>query len=439
MNVLSLAHAQLNVEGLSPVSCERADSLVGTWSKDLKWNIDAIHTNNTKWRGIWPNGEGLNVNIIHQQAPRQLMMEIQPLFSTEIKTLLKKKLFTQIVSLIVRRISKRIRTSLSERGSTTPDALVKAKKWGQTLLNTNTLQFAKYDFIFASVGYGDEYLLQTALTISEKLKVPMIVDFRDLWSEHHGPSRFTDTQRQRIHILEKKLLIKTVMISVPQKHMAYLLRKWVTCPVYFLSHSAYVGDDWEDGKVTNDEFSLLYAGKLYANAPGLKMLMEFLQKLSKARLYKQVKCHFFVDDTALLRKFVDDNNIKAFVSINEWVSPSELWKRTRSAHLLLVPDPGLAEHYPLISTKTFQLAYTGRQILCLSKYENKEMEEFLNKYDAGIITTNIDEAVTWASKLSFEKGQYEHLPGLRNILQRGQAAIDFGKEIEKIMSPTKVL
>ena len=173
----------------------------------------------------------------------------------------------------------------------------------------------------------------------------------------------------------------------------------------------------------------------YATAPGLKMLMELLQKLSKSKLYKPIRCRFFVDDTATLERTAIEYGVRDLISISGWISPSELWKNTRSAHLLLVPDPGVAENYPLISTKTFQLAYSGRQILCLSKYPNIEMQEFLDKYDAGIVATNIDKAVEWASERSFEKSQYEGLPALRDIKQREQLATELGNEIEKIYVP----
>ena len=431
MKVLALTHAHLNPDGLSPVSCERADSITGTWAEKLNWDVDVIHTKNTKWRGIWPEGKGLKINIIDEESPQNFMMGEPQLFSTVLKKHLTKGKIKDAFTLVSNRITKRTRISLAARGLVLPYELAIGEKWGQYLLTTNSLNSKKYDFIFACVGYGDEYLLQTALVLSKQLNIPMVVDFRDLWSEHHEPHRFTAEQRALIRKHEIKLLKNTVLISVPQKHMKALLERWTNIPVYLLSHSAYVGKDWADGKVVNNEFRMLYAGKLYAQGPGLKMLLEFIKKLSAAKLDIPFKCYFFVDDTATLKKIVSSYGIADFISVNEWVSPSALWGNLRSAHLLLIPDSGVAEHFPIIPTKAFQYAYTGQQILCLLEYKNDEMQEFLDEYDAGLASTNIDEAVKWTKELAQEQTQYNSLPPLRNIPLRENLAMQFGEYIEK--------
>lgn len=433
MKVLALTHTHLNQEGLSPVSCERADSIVSAWAEKLHWDIDVIHTKGTKWRGIWPEGKGLKVNILQPDAPAPLKMGKTELFSKTLQNFINAKQFARAAALIYKRISKKIRTVFAEKGVALPSEILLAEKWGNYLSQDTNIRNKQYDFVFVCVGHGDEYLLQTAVTLSRKLHIPMIVDFRDLWSEHHVPGRFTAKQRAQIHRIEKKLLINTLLISVPQKHMALLLRKWVATPVYLLSHSAYVDKDWEDGKMISNEFTMLYAGKLYADGPGLGMLIELIKKLSKAPLYKPVKCHFFVDDTERLQNLATAYGIENCISINNWVSPSELWKNMRSAHLLVIPDAGVAEDFPLLPTKTFQYAHTGRQILSLSPHKNEEMDEFLDQWKAGKLCNTVDDAVKWLTQLSFDKNLYEIMPPLRNVAMRGDVAVEYGKEIEKTL------
>ena len=434
MKVLALTHAHLHPGGLSPVSCERADSLVGTWAGALHWDIDVVYTTGTQWRGIWPDGKGLNVHVIHQAAPSSLMMDKPQLFSSEIKALLAKRQYAKIFDLGIARISKRARKAFSANGLAIPFELAKAKQWGQALAGNERIKNSKYDLIFVCAGYGDEYLLETGLLLSEQLNVPMIVDFRDLWSDHHNEGRFTEKQKKVIRKLETRLLQKTVIVSVPQKHMATLLKKWLKAPVYLLAHSAYTDSSWKDGSVTSSEFVMLYAGKLYSDGPGLGMLIGLIKKLAAAHLYKPFLCRFFVDDPDMLKRIAEENGVSQYMDINGWVMPGELWQNMRSAHLLLIPDSGVAENYPLLPTKTFQYAYTGRQILCLSAYKNDEMQEFLDAHHAGIVTTNVDDAATWVAQLSFAKEQYEQMPAMRNVPLRAQAAHDMGIEIEKIMA-----
>jgi glycosyltransferase involved in cell wall biosynthesis len=432
MKILALTHAHLAPDGLSPVSCERADSITGIWAAKLNWDVDVIYTKNTKWRGIWPGGKGLKINIINADAPEGLMMGEPQLFSATLKTQISQKQYSNALSLVSNRIRKRIRSVLSNNNFALPHQLSAGRKWGVYLSSLSLINQNKYDYIFVSAGYGDEYLLQTGLVLSKKLHVPMIVDFRDLWSEHHDPTRFTPAQKKQIHNHEKKLLTTTALISVPQKHMKVLLDKWVPAPVYHLPHSPYIGKDWKDGHVVSNEFRILYAGKLYANGPGITMLLELIRKLSETTLPKPFTCHFFVDDTATLKKLVDKYGIANKIMINEWVSPWELWQNLRSAHLLVIIDSSTEENYPILLTKTFQYAYSGRQLLCLQQHRNDEMKEFLDLHRAGAVFTDTDEAVKWVTQLSAGHTQYEALPPLRDIPTREDVAEQFGKEIESL-------
>jgi hypothetical protein len=434
MNVLALTHAHLMSGGLSPVSCERADSITGAWGARFGWKVDVVYTSGTAWRGIWPGGKGLTINILEVAAPKELMLEEAKSFSVQIKSLLAQKQFLKTIPLVAGRVAHRLRTAMANKGWVRTRELVHGARWAHVLATDTRIREQKYDFLFACVGYGDEYLLQTALTLSAAKKIPMIVDFRDLWSDHHDPDRFNEQQRNIIRSIEKRLLSRAILISVPHRHMAFLLGKWTKTPVHLLSHSAYVGADWKDGHITADEFRMVYAGKVYATGPGMWMLMELLKKLSVAKFYKPMTCHFYVDDVDGLKAMAETYGVSSIITVNGWVSPQALWGSLRSAHVLLLPDAGVAENYPLLPTKIFQYAYTGRQILCIEKFTNHEIGEFLQLHSAGLATTNIDEAAVWLTRLSEESSQYLTLPPLRNIRLREDQAVIFGQEIEKTIA-----
>lgn len=433
MRVLALTHAHLTPDGLSPVSCERADSIIGTWAEQLHWEVDAVHTKNTKWRGIWPDGKGLKINIITEQAPAGLMMGPQELFSQTVKKLLAGKKILPLASLVAKRMAKRLRAKLADAGLAMPVEMVKAKHWGRYLYSHTTIRDHKYDFIFACVGHGDEYLLQTALTLSELLHAPMVVDFRDLWSEHHEENRFTDKQRKLVRKYEHRLLANTILLSVPQKPMAAKFKEYLKIPVHLTSHSAHTESNWEDGKVVSDEFWMLYAGKIYAGNPGLDMLLSLLQKFAVENLPRPLKCHFFIDDTASFKKTVDQKGIARNVVIHEWVTPAAIWKEMRSAHLLLIFDGGFFRGMPLIMTKTYQYAYTGRPILALAKNGNETYEEFFKQYNAGKVCTTVDDAYQWIKELMADERQYKSMPPLRKVPTRAETAIEFALAAENLL------
>lgn len=433
MKILALTHAHLTSEGLSPVSCERADSVTGTWGDRLGWQVDVVHTAGSKWRGIWPGGKGMKVRIITEAPPKGLMLEAQELFSSSLKNALKKGRPDKAAALIAQRLKKRTRAKLSAKGLMDPHELMVAEKWGMHLSTSPQIKGQKYDAVFACVGYADEYLLQTAFTLSERLNVPMVVDFRDLWSGHHEAHRFTAEQRALINKYERRLLARTVLISVPQTHMIDLLQKWVQCPVYHLSHSAYVDKQWEDGALISDAYTMLYAGKLYPQGPGIRMLLEMIRLMTQAKMEKPFKCIFYVDDAVTLSKMAAEYGVEAHIEANGWISPAELWKKIRSAHLLLIPDSGVAEDHPVVPTKTFQYAYAGRQILCLFRFMNDEMREFLDHHKAGTVLLDAAQAAKWAVDLSADSTLYRELPPLRKVAMREDNAEAFGVAVAKAL------
>lgn len=435
MKVLALTHAHLSPEGLSPVSCERADSITGTWAGMPGWEVDVIHTGGTQWRGIWPGGKGLPINIIHADARPSLMMGQAQLFSAELKSLVAKKKLMAVATLAGNRIAYRLRGKLASEGMAMPHAMVIAEQWGKQLASLPAIKHKQYDFIFVCAGYGDEYLLQTAFTLSRSLHVPIIADLRDLWSDHHEPGRFTEKQRQHIRRHEQRIFERALMLSVPQQAMAGALEKWLHVPVYLASHSAHVDPAWKDGAVVSDEYRILYAGKLYAGSPGLTMLLELIQQLVKAGTDKPVRAVFYVDDTDKLRQLAEQYGITDHVSINGWVSPGDLWKEIRSAHLLITFDTGLT--MPLIMTKTIQYAHSGRQILALYIHHSPPYETFFEENKSGYIYYTVPLAVSRVQELIKNKEQYEVMPPLRKVPTRDEIARTYGHKIEELMGAGK--
>ena len=433
MKVLAITHAHLKTEGLSPVSCERADSIVGAWGEKLGWDIDVIHAAGTRWAGIWPEGKDLEIRIVTVAPPYALMMDPEELFSTAFKSRLRKKHFRGLPSLLLKRITKRLRTTLANKGMAHPAEISKAEQWGRYLSNLMEISEKRYDFIFACVGHGDEYLLQTALTLSKKIRTPIIVDFRDLWSDHHEPYRFTEKQRDMIRKQEMRLLGNTILVSVPQKPMAEQFQKYLKIPVHITPHSAHVNSSWPDGHIVSDEFRMLYAGKIYAHSPALIMLLDMLQKLSREKTAKPVKCHFYIDDEAALRKLLVGMEIDNIVVIHGWVSPADIWKEMRSAHLLLLFGSDLYKNMSLIMTKAYQYALTGRPILAISTYTNTGYIDFFKTYNAGSLCQSVEEAVAYVKKLAEDDQQYQIMPNFRKVPTREEIAIEFGHYIENLL------
>jgi glycosyltransferase involved in cell wall biosynthesis len=361
------------------------------------------------------------------------MMGPQELFGQMVKKLLAAKKLPALGLLAARRIARRLRGKLAERGAAMPYELVVGRQWGKYLFEHTQIRKSRYDFIFACVGHGDEYLLATAFALAKKLNAPMVVDFRDLWSEHHEESRFTGRQRALVRQYEHKLLSRTVLLSVPQKPMAQKFEQYLHIPVHITSHSAHIEPGWPDGEVVAGEFRLLYAGKIYAGNPGLDMLFGLLRELARVDLPKSVKCHFYTDDPDALKQMAQEEGVAGSVVAHGWVSPAEVWRQMRSAHLLLIFDGGFFRGMPLIMTKTYQYALSGRPILALSKNGNESYEAFFARYNAGTVCTSVTDAAQWAAQLARDERNYTSLPPLKDVPTRPQIAREFAGAIENIL------
>lgn len=431
MKVLSLTHAHLDIDGLSPVSCERADSFTGTWTENLGWEVDVVYTEGTKWRGIWPGGKGLKNRIFTIKAPSGLIKEKNTTFAGQVKELYQEGNILGIISILKSRISYRVRLLLSQQGLIWPPLLNNGRKWGTYIFNKVCKEQKKYDFVFACVGYGDEYLLQTAYTLSQLLRIPMVVDFRDLWSEHHEPLRFTQKQRSLIRTWEKKLLRRTRLISVTQHNEQILMQGVFPAPVVHIPHSAYLDAKWDDGTIATEKLEVLYAGKLYPKGPGLRMLLGLILALSDSDIQMPFKFSFFVDDPILLEELCSNEKIRQHVCINDWISPQELWKKLRTAHVLIVTDLGLDNNHQIIPTKTIQFALTGREIIYLSQQKNELMENYLEEYDAGNVYYDIEDAKNRIIEISRHPERLDTLPPLRKVATRTEVAMNYALEIIK--------
>ena len=179
MKVLALTHAHLHPDGLSPVSCERADSIVGAWAERLNWDVDVVYTSGTKWRGIWPEGQGLKVNISIQDAPQELRMGAADLFSTTLQTLINKRQFASAASLVNKRVGKRLRKLISKAGFALPHDLMIAKKWGLFLSRADDIKSQRFDFVFVCViiaiikfGMFDRRIVTQLLAVSHFFNIP---------------------------------------------------------------------------------------------------------------------------------------------------------------------------------------------------------------------------------------------------------------------------
>lgn len=418
MKVLALTHAHLDKAGLSPVSCERADGFVYTWIMRCKWAVDIVYTKDTKWGGPWGNGIGLNANVI-TVSPGSLMIS-EGSFKYRIKSCFKEFRIGELMQMF----GERVYAQLCFYFPLPKVSFLKARFWASTI---SKCLVDKYDFIFVSSGRGDEYLLETGFRLSKKLSIPLVIDFRDLFSAHHDAQRFTIKQRIQFKKYERKIFERTVLISTPQLQDVDLLSTYAGTSVIQVSHSYYIRPEWNNDVQEPNEFCITYTGKLYASSPGYRLFLDFVRAINLR--FKRVFFQIFTDQPEAIQKDVNTKNLKNVV-ISSWKTPQEIWRHLRQARVVLIYNSSVGEGRSLLPTKAFISAATGNKILFLYSYFDQAVENFVQEYNCGIQVQSVDNAVKW-----FERNYVDTTMELKKlnelIPERLMVSYQFGLSIEK--------
>jgi hypothetical protein len=417
LKVLALTHAQLNSNGLSPVSCERADGFVFAWVTRCKWQVDIIYTEGTIWAGPWADGVGLPVNVIHV-SPTDLIFQSES-FRFQIKFYLRALKFKQFFLLLIERFY----SQMCFYFPLPKLPFFKARLWANKVVRK---LHTDYDLIFVSSGRGDEYLLETGYRLSKLISAPLVIDFRDLFSEHHDKSRFNEVQRRNFKNFELKVFKRTLLISTPQAQDVELLSAYATPPVVQVPHSYYILPEWEQNLEAPTEFVVSYAGKLYSDSDGYKLFLDFIKIINSK--YKKVFFKVFTNEVNVINtdiKKYDLTNISVF----SWQTPDLIWREMRKSRLSLIYNSSVAEGRNLLPTKAIMSAATGNSVLFLFSYYDKAVAGFLATYNCGGQFTTIDKAIEWFEEL-YKKSDLTIKQINLSLPERMEVGYNFGLSIE---------
>lgn len=423
MRVLFLTHAHLKKDGLSPVSCERADGFAYIWKKELEWDLDIVHTLGTKWYGPWGGGETLGCRII-EIDPNRLLFEQRKfvnLFSEKVKKL-------DFYGILITAIE-RLYTHLSIRLQWLSLDFVKARLWGGKI--HEALGDKKYDFIFLSVGNGDEYLMEAGFVISKKLNTPLVIDFRDLYAYHHAGADLPDDRVQKRKKYELKIFKQAILISTPQSQDVEILNTYSSVKVLHVSHCYYVDPTWKVEMRKNPTFTITYIGKLYSNGEGYPLFLKFVAAV-QSQYGSQMRVKVFTNEPEKLEADLTRMNLMDSVDVFGWQPLNLIWAELLRSDMILIYNQKISGGRSLLPTKSFISAASGAPLLFLYSYFDTAVSDFLLKYKCGVQTESVDEAMVeldriWASR----KDKSTNSLNL-SIPTRKEVSLNFAAEILKL-------
>lgn len=423
MRALFLTHAHLQKNGLSPVSCERADGFAYIWAKELGWDLDIVHSLGTDWVGPWKEGKGLNSQIIIIN-PNRLLFEGERVVNLFLKKVRSLDFYGVLITII-----ERLYIHLSIRLNWLSLDFVKARFWGKKIYKI--LSDRKYDFIFLSVGNGDEYLMETGFVISKRSNTPLIIDFRDLYAHHHAGSDLPVRRILKKKEYELKIFERTILLSTPQFQDVEIMKTYAGVKVLHVSHCYHVDPTWKVDRQMNSIFTITYTGKLYPNGEGYGLFLKFVAAV-QFKYGFQARIKVFTNEPEQLELDLKRNNLIDCVEVYGWQPLDVIWGELVRSDVILIYNSKIIKGRNLLPTKSFISAASGSPILFLYSYLDLAVSDFLLKYKCGIQTHSVEDALLELDKIYILRNCGHKKNFNSYVPTRKDVSLSFAQEILKL-------
>lgn len=242
------------------------------------------------------------------------------------------------------------------------------------------------DLIFATSPPAASLLVASSL--SKKLGVPWVAEFRDLWTDHPYYDRKGLLARFERWLERRTLNTASGIVTVTEGWAAQLrdeYRQPVICAM-----NGYDPNDFSDVPVpppTDGPLTLVYGGGLYNGKRDPTPLFKAIKSLGWTK--DDVLIRFFVGTPAEIEELAREHGISDCVTVEKMISRAELLKIQQESDILLLlrwDDPG-EDH--VLAGKLFEYAGCRRPILSVGRTVG-EAAEIIRAYRLGAIGTDPD-------------------------------------------------
>jgi len=236
---------------------------------------------------------------------------------------------------------------------------------GAIAAGKRALAAASHDVVLATYGPASDLVVGRAL--ARALKLPLVVDFRDLWSTLPMPAFATPLHRAAAHRLERSIVRDASRIVAVAPRMAQDLAAThgVAAERAIAITNGFDPDDAARARDarTGGAFRLMYTGSIHAHYD-LDPLWHAVKSLADAgRITPETFRLEFVGNLAVadLRAF----GVDAFVDTKSFVAHHAVFdEMARADALLVVETPGYYARYGYAG-KVFDYLLTGKPVVGL--------------------------------------------------------------------------
>ena len=225
----------------------------------------------------------------------------------------------------------------------------------------------KYDVVIATVGPYTSGIL--AYLISQKIRIPVVIDYRDLWTLHPYLKFPTVFHRQLSEFWEQKILERAKIVTVASKTMKKDLAFKYGNSVKDKLHVMYNGWDERDFKnikvaEKKDKVRFGYIGNFYGNQSVRYFVKALDELLEKDSLPKDIEITFVGNYYIETIHLLQNSKIAGLVKIIPQVSHRKAVEFMLNSDVLLL-FVSSKKGRGVLTGKIFEYLYAKKEILAM--------------------------------------------------------------------------
>lgn len=248
--------------------------------------------------------------------------------------------------------------------------------------------------------HGPDASVFVANKIAKTENIPWVVDFRDPVFQPHG--MFQKPVIEKLFTGFSKSWSASINVNdvLSQMDETYFKKKAYTIT------NGYNEDEFNFKLDKNylsegEEVKLLYAGNIYYPKQKLTLFFELLSLLTSDKL--NYKFYYYGDNGDLIKQYALKYDVLDSVKIKSSINREDVPKLLKSADIQVIfpmqEDAGGYYKDGLLPGKFFEYLGSKKPILCLSNMQTM-LERTIRDLDAGLATSNLDEAKNWMYNLA---------------------------------------
>jgi glycosyltransferase involved in cell wall biosynthesis len=247
-----------------------------------------------------------------------------------------------------------------------------------------------FDVILSSSPVPTVHLV--AATLKKRHGIPWVADLRDLWSQNHNyafpaPRRWLDRR------LELRALKSADMLTTISRPLEEKLKSLHGDRVAIVRNGYQPIANVLVTPQLPDLFTISYTGTIYAGKQDPARLLVALHNLLKSgrMAAERVAANFYGRQDSLLQQLVNELGLQDVVAQKGMLPRSEIRRRQKESHLLLLLQWEDASEEGIFPLKLFEYLDSGRPVLATGGSASGEIPDILYETQAGVVATTTEE------------------------------------------------